>query len=216
MANTLTTFNGLVTNIPIWTNRNDAQFIAQVPNFINLAQQMIWISCPTMASQYYVSGTFTPNNNIISVPALWGSNLTLTYIDPTTSELVILEYVPLEYIQQWNTAADGTSAYGTLPRYYSNYSLNYLIVSPTPTVANPFMLAYDTNNPQLSASMQTNFITDQMWDVLVLGSLYYAYSFLENTTQAQWYKGLYQERVTAYQTYNTGRKMDRTGNVQKD
>lgn len=216
MANTLTTFNGLITNVPIWTNRNDPAFVAQVPNFINLSQQRIFIDCPTMASQMYVTGTFTPNNNIIAVPSLWGSNLTFSYINPTTEEITILQYVALEVIQSWNPVSGGVSTDEPLPRYYSNYSLDYLIVSPTPTVAMNYLLAFDTQSPQLNTNVQTNFLTQQMYDLLFLSTMAYAYYFLENTTQAQLYDGLYQQRVQGYQKYNAGRKMDRTGNVQKD
>ena len=217
--NTLTTFTGLSRSIPIWTNRNDTIFISEVPNFINLAQQRIFIDCPTMASQQYVQGTFTPNNNLISVPALWGSNLTFEYSVPgpnDTNTLVVLQYVPFELIQNFENQAGGVSLQETLPRYYSNMGLNYLIISPTPTVAYPFQIAYDTNNPQLMSTQQTNFITQQMYDVLFLATLYYAYCFLQDTAQAQTYEQRYNQRIQSYQMYNATRKYDRTSNAQKD
>jgi hypothetical protein len=216
MANTLTTFNGLLTGVPIWTRRNDTDFIAQVPNFINLTQQAIFIDCPTMVSQYYVTGNFTPNNNIVSVPSLWGSNLTFSYVDPTTNKIIVLEYAPLEFIQMFNPTVGGLSPNNVLPRYYSNYGLDYLIVAPTPTAANPFLLAFDTNSTPLNASTQTNIITQQLYDLLFFGTMSLAYAFLENETQFQKYNGLYQGRVQAYQAYNTGRKMDRAANAEKD
>lgn len=216
MTNTLTTFNGLLAGIPIWTRRNDTDFVNEVPNFINLTQQAIFIDCPTMVSQYYVTGNFTPDNNIVSVPSLWGSNLTFSYVDPTSNEIIVLQYVPLEFVQNFNPTVGGISPNNVLPRYYSNYGLNNLIISPTPTVANPFLLAFDTNSPQLNASTQTNFITQQMYDLLFLGTMSYAYDFLENDTQSQKYDGLYQKRVQAYQNYNAGRKMDRNANAEKD
>ena len=217
--NTLTTFTGLSAEIPIWTNRNDSVFIAEVPNFINLAQQRIFIDCPTMASQQYVQGTFTPNNNLVSVPALWGSNLTFEYSVPganNTNNIVVLQYVPFELTQNFENQSGGVSTQGTLPRYYSNMGLNYLIVSPTPTEAYSFQIAYDTNNPQLMTSQQTNFITQQMYDVLFLATMYYAYCFLGNAVESQAYEQRYTARIQAYQQYNAGRKFDRTANAQKD
>jgi hypothetical protein len=214
--NTLTTFTGLSAEIPIWTNRNDTVFINEVPNFINLAQQRVFIDCPTMASQQYVQGTFVPNNNIISVPGLWGSNLTFEYIDSATSDIVILQYVPIEYLQTFNPAADGISTESPLPRYYSNMSLGYLIISPTPTEAYSFQIAYDANNPQLSSSQQTNFITQNLYDVLFLASMYYAYVFLQNDTQSQSYEQRYKERIAGYLMYNSGRKNDRNADAMKD
>lgn len=213
---TLTTFSGLTTEIPIWTNRNDTVFINEVPNFINLAQQRFFVDCPTMASQAYVQGTFTPNNNLISVPTLWGSNLTFEYIDSATGNIVILQYVPLEYLQTFNAAANGISTQSPMPRYYSNMSIGYLIVSPTPQEAYQFQIAYDSNNPMLSNAQQTNFVTQYAYDALFLLSMYYAYCFLENTTQSQLYETRYKERVAAYLLYNIGRKNDRTADAQKD
>lgn len=214
--NTLTTFSGLNTEIPIWTNRNDTVFINEVPNFISLAQQRIFIDCPTMASQQYIQGTFTPNNNIVSVPALWGSNLTFQYIDPDTSDIVILQYVPIEYIQTFNPAATGVSSLVPLPRYYSNMSIGYLIISPTPTAAYQFQIAYDAISPQLTTSQQTNFITKNLYDVLFLAAMYYAYVFLQNDAQAQVFDQRYKERIAGYLMYNTGRKSDRTAGAMKD
>ena len=213
---TLATFSGLSTAIPIWTNRTDTVFINQVPNFINLTQQRIWVDFPTMASQLYVTGNFTPNNNIVSVPSLWGSNLTFEYINTATNSIVIMQYVPLEYLQTFNSTSDGSSTQVLQPRYYSNMSLGYLIISPTPTEAYPFQIAYDTNSPQLNSSQQTNFLTSQMYDLLFLGSMYHAYCFLENVPQAQVYETRYKERGAAYLSYNAGRKSDRTANSQKD
>lgn len=216
MTNTLTTFNGLLVGIAKWTNRNDTTFITEIPNFINLTQQRIFIDCPTMVSQFYVTGNFTPENNIVAVPSLWGSSLTFSYIDPTSSEVVVLQYVPLEFIQNFNPTSGGISPNLVLPRYYSNYGLNYLIIAPTPLVDNAYLLAFDTNSPPLNLSMQSNFLTQQMYDLLFLGTMSYAYAYLENDTQSQKYEGFYQQRVEAYQKYNTGRKMDRTANAQKD
>lgn len=215
---TLTTFSGLTTEIPIWTNRNDSVFIAEVPNFISLAQQKVFIDCPTMASQMYVAGTFTPNNNIVAVPALWGSNLTFEYIntDVEPNKIVVLEYVAYEFLETYNVTPGGISTQQPYPQYYSNMSLGYLKVSPTPTTAYAFQIAYDTNNPQLTESQQTNFVTQNMYDLLFLASMYYAYCFLNNTPQSQVYDQAYKERVAAYLAYNSGRKKDRTADAMKD
>ncbi len=214
--NTLTTFSGLNTEIPIWVNRNDTTFINRVPSFINLAQQRIFIDCPTMASQMYVKGNFTPNNNILSVPALWGSNLTLEYINSDTNQIVVLQYMPYEYLETFEPTPTGVSTQEPYPRYYSNMSIGYIKISPTPTAAYEFQIAYNTNSPQLMASQQTNFITQNLYDVLFLGAMYYAYCFLENSTQAQAYEQRYKERVAAYLLFNSGRKNDRTADAMKD
>lgn len=214
--NTLTTFSGLNTSIPLWANRNDTVFINSVPNFINLAQQRIFIDCPTMASQMYVQGNFVPNNNILSVPALWGSNLTLEYINSDTNKTVVLQYMPYEYLETFESTPGGISTSSPYPRYYSNMSIGYLKISPTPTAAYAYQIAYDTNSPQLMDSQQTNFITQNLYDVLFLASMYYAYCFLDNVTQAQTYEQRYKDRIAAYLLYNIGRKNDRTADAMKD
>jgi hypothetical protein len=214
--NTLTTFTGLSAEIPIWVNRNDSAFIERVPSFINLTQQRIFIDCPTLASQMYVKGNFTPNNNIVSVPGLWGSNLTLEYINSDTNKIVILQYVPYEYLERYEPTPGGISTQEPYPVYYSNMSIGYIKISPTPTAAYEFQLAYDTNSTQLMQSQQTNFITKNLYDLLFLGSMYYAYCFLEDATQSQAYEQRYKERVAAYLLYNMGRKNDRTADAMKD
>ena len=214
--NTLTTFTGLAAEIPIWTRRNDTDFLNEVQNFINLAQQKIFIDCPTMASQQYITGSFTPNNNVVSVPSLWGSNLTFEYLNTVTQDITVLQYAPYEYLKSYNPSADGVSTQTIYPRYYSNMGIGYLIIAPTPIAAYPFQIAYDANNPQLSSSTQTNFITQQMYDLLFIGSLYYAYIFLENDAQTQKYEDMYNKRLQGYKAYNSGRKSDRNDDAQKD
>ncbi len=213
--NTLTTFNGLVAAIPLWTNRTDPTFISQVPNFINLGQQRIFTDCPTLASQVYVNGTFVPNNPIVSIPALWGSNLTFQYIDQD-GNINVLQYMPLENVNQFNPISTGVSTQVPNPRYYTNMGIGYLFVSPTPTDALNFQIAYDSNSPTLTTQTQTNFITQNMYDLLFVASMSYAYIYLQNATQIQSWEVMYKERKESYLSYNTGRKFDRNTNMEKD
>lgn len=214
MTNNVNTYAGLVYAIQQWVNRNDDVFITNIPLFISLAEQRVFIDCPTLGTMVYLTGTFNANSGILNKPALWGQTLTLSYID-SLNNIHVLERVPYEFIRTWipNYTLTPTTL---LPRYYTDYGQDYFLISPRPLEAYAFELAYFEKAQPLSITNQTNFITQSQYDMLFKAALSEAYRFIDNTPDAQAYDQLYQDRVQAYSAYNQGHLFDRTVNSTKD
>ena len=212
------TYNSLITATQQWTNRNDPVFINNIPLFISLAEQQFFIDCPNLGTEAYVTGAFTPNNPTVAKPALWGQTLTFSYID-NTDKIVVLNRVTYELIRSFapgnNIVPVTTNPYYGNPQYYSDYGYNFFIVSPTPTEALTFELAYYEKPQPLSITNQTNWVTEYAYDALFWSILDKAYSFLDNGQDAQVYAGKYGERIQAINHYNAGRRFDRTADAEK-
>lgn len=214
MTNNVNTYSGLVTAIQQWVNRNDDVFISNIPLFISLAEQRVFIDCPTLGTMVYLTGNLNANSGILNKPALWGQTLTLSYID-TENNIHVLERVPYEFIRTWIPNYN-TAPTTLLPRYYTDYGYDYFLISPRPTAAYTYELAYFQKAQPLSISNQTNFITQSQYDLLFDAALAEAYRFIDNTVDAQTYDQRYQDRVQAYSQYNQGHLTDRTVDSTKD
>ena len=214
MIDNVNTYNGLITAIQQWTNRNDTLFISNIPLFIALSEQQFFIDCSTLGNQFYVTTTFTANNESLPKPVNWGETLTISYIG-ADGNIVVLKRVSYEMIRGF-APANNISPNGIKPRYYSDYGYDYFIISPTPVEAFPVEIAYFGKIQVLSSVNQTNWITENAFDALFWACLEKAYRFIDNVADADAYLNKYNDRIQAIKTYNTGRKSDRTANTMKD
>ncbi len=210
------TYNGLLTSIQQWANRNDQVFINNIPLFISLAEQQFFIDCPVLGTEAALTGVFSANNSVIPKPALWGQTLTFSYID-ASNNTVILERIPYETIRAFapinNVIPTTTYPLAGNPQYYSDYGFNFILVSPTPVLALNFELIYLQKVQPLSISNQTNWVSQYAYDALFDITMYFAYRFLDNTPNADYWYTKYQDRVAAINNYDIGRRSDRTYNA---
>ena len=214
MIDNVNTYNGLVQAIQQWTNRNDALFISNIPLFIALAEQQFFIDCSTLGNQFYVTTNFTAGNESLPKPANWGETLSMSYIG-ANGKIVVLKRASYETMRSF-VPANNVSPSGTQPRYYSDYGYNYFIISPTPASAFTVEIAYFGKTQTLSLVNQTNWITENAFDALFWSCLDKAYRFIDNSSDAEAYLSKYNNRIQAINTYNTGRKSDRSVDVMKD
>jgi len=207
MTATVQTYDGLLTAIQQWANRNDALFISNIPLFVSLTEQEIFWKLSTIGNEVYATGNFTANNGTLPKPALWGKTARLTYIDQDNN-LQTLKRVSVSYIYQFNP--DPTAPSTANPRYYSDYGFPYILISPTPTIAFPFELAYFQKIPPLSIAMQTNWNTQNVYDALFFGCMQKASTFINASDWAQYYAGLYEAALAGYDSYDKARLVDAT------
>lgn len=207
MVATVQTYAGLITAITEWANRNDTTFISNIPIFISLTEQEIFWKLSTIGNEVYATGTFTPNNGTIPKPALWGKTSRFTYIDESDN-LQVLKRVSLSYIYTYNPSVSSPSSIN--PVYYTDYGFPYFLISPTPTIAFPFEISYMQKIPPLSASMQTNWNTQNVYDALFFGAMQKACTFINASDWAQYYAGQYEAAIAGYDAYDKDRLFDAT------
>lgn len=207
----MNTYTGLKTAIQEWANRTDTVFINNIPLFISLAEQQFFIDCSTLGNETYITGTFNANSGIVNKPALWGRTLTFSYLDATNS-IQVLQRSSYEMIRSY-IPKQASNPIANLPQYYTDYGFNYFLISPTPIDAYNYEICYFQKIQPLSLSNETSWITENAYDALFWSSMDKAMRFIDNMTDAEMFKGMYQERVAAINAYNDNRLVDRTANI---
>lgn len=210
MAN-VTTYDGLVTAITEWCNRNDPTFISNIPIFISLAEQEMFIDLSTLGNEIYSIGHFNAGNGTLPKPADWGRTLTFSYIDDN-GKIVVLQRSSYEMIRNY-IPKQSSNPTANLPRYYSDYGFNQFLISPTPLVAYKYEIAYFNKITPLSSQVQSNWNSMYAYDPLFYNCLDKAYRFLDNVQDAEIFKALYRERIELYNTYDKKRRYDRTADM---
>lgn len=210
------TYNNLKTSIASWTNRNtvsDTAFAEQIPFFISLAEQAIFKDLSTLGNEKYVKGNFNVNNGIVTRPALWGKTLTFSYLD-SDGFIHILERVPYEYCRSFmdEPANQPTTV---IPKYYTDYGFSYILVVPSPRVSFSYEFVYLEKIQPLSDNNQTNWNTQNAYDLLFYKSMEKANDWLLNNEQSQKFASLYENRIQAYTMYDKDRKTDRFSDIMK-
>lgn len=211
MTVTLQTLDGLTTAIMQFANRNDTVFISNIPIFVSLTEQELFIKLSTIGNEQYVTGTFTPGNGIIPKPALWGKTTRFTYIDQN-GNLQTISRMNVSTINEFNPSVTSPSLGGN-PREYSDYGFPYWLVSPTPAFAFNFSIGFFNKIPPLLPTFQTNWYTMNAYDVLFYGCMEKACFFINSSDQQMW-AGKYVQGISDYGSYDQTRSGDATTSVE--
>lgn len=213
MIYNVNTFDGLVNTITITANRNDTSFINQIPTFISLTEQTIFIRLSTLGNENYVTSNFTPGNGVIPKPGDWGRTNKISYINDK-GNLNILFRLSVPTLETFNPDTINPSK---LPeRYYSDYGYYYSMISPTPSQALNFNMAYFGKIPPLSPTNQKNWNSVYGYDMLFNGCMQRAYEFLNDDTWAAYYGDKFDKSISDYEKYDKQRLSDTSVAVENE
>lgn len=206
-----------------WCNRsvNDLSFVEQIPNFVFLAQQQIFIDCSTLVNQKLnVFKLNRDGSGNFKKPEDWGRTLTfsITGSAPTstsqevTSKNTILERITLEraLLFERDQTIKGE------PIYYTDRDFETIQVFPKPDKTYNCQFVYYAKLPALNpdnAGDNTNLTALNMPDILFYSALSKAYAYLSNQEESAFYDALYKERVAAMLDYDKNRLLDRNINA---
>lgn len=182
------TYNSLSDQIIQTLNRNDADTIAQVPNFVFFAEQRISKELEHIGLVGYASGSLTPGVNVISKPAKWLRNETFQIGTGENSNKRKSIYLrTYGYIR---TYWPDDSILGE-PVYYGDYDVYNFIIAPTPDFAYPFELSsYNLPEP-LGPSVSTNWLTNYVPNLLFYACLIEASSYIKTDQRTPYWKSIY-------------------------
>ena len=203
------TLNGIVSTVIQWANRNDEEFALNIPLYVSLTEQELFIRLSTLGNLVYTTGFLVPNNPILPKPGGWGKTYQFFYIDEN-NQVVFLDRETTGSAIYTNSDLLATNS--PPPRYYSDYGFPYLIVLPTPTVAYPFYFSYYAKINPLSEANQSNWTSINAYDILLWGTMHKACIFINDSNWAAFFKSLYDEGIEGYNKYNKDRLQDATVN----
>ena len=173
-------YTQLSANIQAYTENTEADFIAEIPVFVQQAEQRIYNSVQFPSIRKNVTGVTTTNNKYLSCPSDFLAVYSMAVIDATGAYEYLLNkdvnFIRQSYPQPTDTA---------IPRYYALFgpqSANVdelsFILGPTPDAIYNVELHYYYYPPSIVTS-GTSWLGDNFDSVLLYGSLVEAYTYMK-------------------------------------
>lgn len=121
-------YTQLVNAIQDYTETTEALFVANIPVFVQAAEERIYNMVQIPAIRRNVTGYLTSGNKYLTLPSDYLSTFSLSVIDPVTQSQTYLVDKDVNYIRE--CYPDPTST-GT-PKYFGQFAPYTLILGPTP------------------------------------------------------------------------------------
>ena len=176
------TYTELVDAITSYTQNYEDDFVANIPLFVEQAEDRIYNTVLIPALRKNVTGVVQPNNKYLSCPTDFLAVLSMAVISANEYEYLLNKDVNFMRAAYPNPNDTG------LPKYYSLFGPEVInqtptnelsfILAPTPDAAYAVELHY-YYYPQSIVTANTSWIGDNYSPVLLYGSLVEAYIYMK-------------------------------------
>jgi hypothetical protein len=184
-------YTQLSQSIQDYCQSTETSFVANIPNFVQLAEERIYNSVQIPAIRKNVTGTMTASFQYFQLPSDWLSTFSLAVIDGTTGEYEYLLNKDVNFIR----ASYPFPATTGKPKYYAIWNNTSMILGPTPDLAYSAELHY-YYYPVSIVSAGTSWLGDNFETVLLYGALREAYTYLKGEQDMMtYYEQKYQEAL---------------------
>ena len=184
-------YTQLSQSIQDYCQSTETSFVANIPNFVQLAEERIYNSVQIPAIRKNVTGTMTNTFPYFQLPSDWLSTFSLAVIDPVTGEYEYLLNKDVNFIRAAYPPPNSTGK----PKYYAIWDDNTMILGPTPDLAYTAELHYYYYPPSI-VNVNTSWLGDNFESVLLYGSLREAYTYLKGEQDMMtYYEQKYQEAL---------------------
>ncbi len=184
-------YTQLVDLVKQYTQNEETSFVANIPNFVQLAEERIYNAVFIPAIRKNQIGTLTPSNKYLTVPADWLANFSLSVIDPVTNAQTFLLDKDVNFIRECYPDPDDVG----VPKYYAIFDKNTFILGPTPDSNYQVELHY-YYYPESIVTANTSWLGDNFETVLLYGTLREAYIYMKGEQDMmQYYEQKYQESL---------------------
>ena len=191
--------------IQAYTENTEADFVANIPVFVEQAEQRIYNSVQFPSIRKNVYGQVTANNNYLQCPTDFLAVYSLAIItgvvngNLNTGTYEYLLNKDVNFIRQAYPTANDTA----LPKYYAlfgprsdNVDELTFILGPTPDSAYYTELHYYYYPPSITVAPYTSWLGDNFDSVLLYGSLVEAYTYMKGEPDMmQLYNGKFMEAL---------------------
>jgi len=198
------TYDSLVLNVQQYMERNDADFVAQIPSLIALTESRIAAELKTYLQLTVVETTLVANQTILAKPARWRKTVSMK----VNGQPMLMR--SQDYIAQYQSE----SANGA-PLYYAEYDYNNWNFAPKPDATYPVEIIYYSEIQPLDSSNQQNLFTRETPQLMLYGTLLSAQGYLKALDKLEVWKGYYNDALTAIKKEDNTRRVDRNTTVQE-
>ena len=192
------TYDSLVADVQNYMERDDPQFVAQIPSLIYLAEQSLAAEIKTLQQLTVVQVTVLSGQFILQKPALWKKTISVK----ANGQPIVKR--TQDYLAQF-TAESST---GTI-QYYAEYDYDNFMLSPTPSANTTIELTYYGLVQPLNTDNQQNLITREIPQALLFGTLLQAQGYLKAIDKLAVWKQYYTDAISAIKNEDKLRSIDR-------
>lgn len=181
----------LATLVQQYCESTESSFVANIPTFVQLAEERIYNSVQIPAIRRNQIGSLTPSNKYLTMPPDWLSTFSLAVINPATSAQEFLLDKDVNFIRGSYPNPNDQG----MPKYYAIFDKNTFILGPTPDYAYQVEMHYYAY-PESIVTANTSWLGDNFETVLLYGTLREAYTYLKGEADMMnYYEAKYQEAV---------------------
>ena len=198
------TYDSLVANIQQYMERNDADFVAQIPNLIALAESSIAAELKTYLQLIVVETNLATNQTILNKPARWRKTVSMK----VNGEPVLLR--SQDYVSMYLAESSGGK-----PLYYADYDFNNWNFAPSPNASYPVEIIYYAEIQPLDSNNQQNLWTEIAPQAMLFGALLQAQGYLKALDKLPVWKQYYTDAITALKKEDDARRVDRNTTIQE-
>lgn len=198
------TYNSLVLNVQQFMERDDADFVAQIPNLIALAESNIAAELKSYLQLIVVETTLAQDQVVLQKPARWRKTVSMK----VNGQPMLIR--SQDYIAQYQNEADAGK-----PLYYADYDYNNWAFAPTPDQEYPVEIIYYAEIQPLDETNQQNLFTQVAPQAMLYGTLLQAQGYLKALDKLPVWKQYYTDALAALKKEDNARRLDRNTSVQE-
>jgi hypothetical protein len=198
------TYDSLVLNIQQYMERNDPDFIAQIPNLIALAESCIAAELKTYMQLIVVESNLAQNQTVLNKPARWRKTVSMK----VNGMPVLLR--SQDYVAQYLSESDNGK-----PVYYAEYDYSNWNFAPAPDQNYPVEIIYYAEIQPLDKVNQQNLWTAVAPQAMLYGALLQAQGYLKALDKLPVWKQYYTDAIVALKKEDNTRRIDRNTTVQE-
>jgi hypothetical protein len=204
------TYAELVQKIRDYTEVDDNVFTATIVNgFLSDAEFRILRDVDSDNNRRYAQADIVAGNRYVNTPLINDQTLVIRSAQITNStggadnsNREFLEYRDVNFISEYNPT--GTQG---LPKYYSYWDENTIVIAPTPDQNYNMQLNYILKPTGLSSTNTTTYLSSEFPNGLLYACLVEAYGFLKGPADMiQFYEGKYKQALEGFSVEQMGRR----------
>lgn len=182
--------------------RDDADFVAQIPNLIALAESSIAAELKTYLQLIVVETNLAANQTVLNKPARWRKTVSMK----TNGKPVLMR--SQDYVAQYLSESSPSQ-----PLYYSEYDFNNWNFAPAPDESYPVEIIYYAEVQPLDETNQQNLWTAIAPQAMLFGTLLQAQGYLKALDKLPVWKQYYTDALSALKQEDNSRRVDRNTTI---
>lgn len=198
------TYDNLVADVINYMERNDPQFVAQIPSLIGLAESAIAAELKTYLQLTVVETTLAQNQVILSKPARWRKTVSIK----ANGRPILLR--SQDYVAQYQSESTAGDV-----KYYADYDYNNWAFAPAPAADTDIEIIYYSEIQPLDSANQQNLFTREAPQAMLFGTLLQAQGYLKALDKLPVWKQYYTDTINALKKEDNSRRVDRNTSIQE-